>query len=156
MQYTSGSNSTTSIDHEYSIPQYETERPYVVVVDDDESILSVVMLLLETEGYTGIGFTESEQVLPFLEQMGGRGVQHLPTLMILDLMMPRVSGYEIAAALSQNESYRPISILIMTADARISDKSAVPGASDWLSKPFHIDTLIEKLEHYLAPVSIRS
>lgn len=155
MQYTSGSSRATSIDHEYSIPQYETERPYVVVVDDDESILSVVMLLLATEGYTGVGFTESEQVLPFLGEMGKRGEQHLPTLIILDLMMPRVSGYEIAAALSQDESYKHISILIMTADARICDKNAVPGADDWLSKPFHIDALIKKLEHYLAPVSIR-
>lgn len=156
MHYTTGNSSTISIDNEASIPRHVSERPYVVVVDDDQSILSVVMLLLRTEGYTGIGFTESEEVLPFLEKMGERGEQHLPTLLILDLMMPRVSGYEIAEALSQNACYRRTPILVMTADARVSNKNAVPGADDWLSKPFHIDTFIKKVEHYLAPVHSRS
>ena len=148
MHYTSRGNPTIFIDDEYS----EAEHPYVVVVDDDESIVSVIMLLLETEGYTGIGFSESEQVLPFLEGIGKHGKQHLPSLILLDLMMPKVSGYEIACWLSEHVSYSHIPILVMTADARIRDKSAVPGAADWLGKPFQIDTLITKLEHYLSPL----
>ena len=50
-------NDATSV----SIP----EEPYVLVVDDDQAILSVVMLLLETEGYISLGFSDSTKVLPF-------------------------------------------------------------------------------------------
>ena len=82
-------NDATSL----SIP----EEPYVLVVDDDQAILSVVMLLLETEGYTSLGFSDSTKVLPFLEELRRTG-QRLPTVLLLDLMMPVISGYDIAAA----------------------------------------------------------
>jgi DNA-binding response OmpR family regulator len=149
MQYTTEGNPILAIDDASAIPWTETERAYVLVVDDDQSILSVVMLLLETEGLTGIGLTESERVLPFLQEMEQRGSQHLPTLILLDLMMPKVSGYDIARWLAEHELYTGIPILVMTADARVRDKSAVPGADDFLFKPFQIDALISRVEHYL-------
>jgi CheY-like chemotaxis protein len=152
MKYTSIGNPMISIDDESSIPQAETERPYILVVDDDQSILSMLMSLLESEGYSCVGFSESQGVLPFLQEMGKRGERHLPTLILLDLMMPRVSGYDIARWLSEHEPYNHVPILVITADARVRDKSDVPGAEDILLKPFQIDALITKVEHYLLPL----
>jgi len=125
--------------------------PYILVVDDDQAILSVIMMLLETEGYAAVGFTESKRVLPFLEQAQRDGTMCLPSVILLDLMMPAISGYEIAARLSRHERYIHIPIIIMTADDKIRGASAVRGATDWLSKPFHIDRLLDKLECYLSP-----
>ncbi len=133
-------NDATSL----SIP----EEPYVLVVDDDQAILSVVMLLLETEGYTSLGFSDSTKVLPFLNELHATG-QKLPSVMLLDLMMPTVSGYDIAATITANEWSKQINIIIMTADHRISGAHNIPGASDWLSKPFRVEVLLDKLGVYL-------
>lgn len=133
-------NEATSL----SIP----EEAYVLVVDDDQAILSVVMLLLETEGYTSLGFSDSTKVLPFLEELRATG-QRLPSVILLDLMMPIISGYDIAAAIANNAWSKQITIIIMTADHRISGTHNIPGATDWLSKPFRIEVLLDKLGVYL-------
>ena len=137
---------------ESSLSQAEAEGPYILVVDDDQSILSMLMSLLATEGYNCVGFTESQWVLPFLQEMGKRGERHLPSLILLDLMMPVVSGYDIARWLSEHEPYNRIPILVITADARVHDKSDLPGAQDILFKPFQIDALLTLVEHFLAPL----
>jgi len=121
-------------------------RPYILVVDDEEAIVSVVMFLLETEDYSGVGISDSQKVLPFLQQAGS---QHMPSVILLDLMMKGLSGYAIAAELARNEQFAHIPIIIMTADNRVRSASAVPGAIDYLGKPFQISTLLSKLEHYL-------
>ncbi len=120
--------------------------PYVLIVDDDEAIVSVLMFLLESEQHAGVGLSDSKNVLPFLQQAGS---QHLPSVILLDLMMPQLSGYEIAAELSQNEQYANLPIIIMTADSRVRSASVVAGARDWVAKPFQLDTLLTKLEQYL-------
>lgn len=128
--------------------------PYILVVDDDQAILSVILMLLETEGYAAVGFTESKRVLPFLEQakVSQRdGTLCLPSVILLDLMMPGISGYEIAARLSMHERYAHIPIIVMTADYKIRGASAVRGATDWMGKPFHLDRLLDKLQCYLSP-----
>jgi CheY-like chemotaxis protein len=152
MLYSGAGNPILSIDDGSSIPPAETENPYILVVDDDQSIVSMLLSLLETEGYSCVGFSESQLVLPFLQEMGKRGVRHLPALLLLDLMMPVVSGYDIARWLSEHEPYHQIPILVITADARVRGKSDVPGVQDILLKPFQIDALLTLVEHFLAPL----
>ncbi len=127
---------------------YIPEEPYILVVDDDQAIFSVVMLLLETEGYTSLGFSDSTKVLPFLEELCETG-QKLPSVLLLDLMMPVVSGYDIAAAIANNELLKQITIIIMTADHRVTGAHNIPGASDWLSKPFRVELLLDKVGAHL-------
>lgn len=140
----------------FSIPEEENyailpavpDSPYVLIVDDDEAIITVLMFLLESENHVGVGISDSKKVLPFLQQAGS---QRLPAVVLLDLMMPGLSGYEIAAHLSQSEEYRHLPIIIMTADSRVRSASVVSGARDWVAKPFQLDGLLTKLEYYLAP-----
>lgn len=127
--------------------------PYVLVVDDDPGILSVVLLLLETEGYPTLGLSDSHKVQPFFEYLATTGKEkgiQLPSVVLLDLMMPMVSGYDIAAWLSQRDETATLPIVIMTADHRVSDIQTIPGATDLLSKPFQILSLLSKLEKYVA------
>lgn len=127
--------------------------PYVLVIDDDPGILSVVLLLLETEGYTAVGFSDSRKVQPFFEYLFTAGKEkgtQLPAVILLDLMMPAISGYDIAAWLSQRTETAALPIVIMTADHRVSDLTNIPGATDLLNKPFHIVSLLSTLEKYLA------
>jgi CheY-like chemotaxis protein len=152
MMYSSPGHPVLSIEDASSIPPAETEQPYILAVDDEQSILSLLMSLLESEGYSCVAFVGGQWVLPFLQEMGKRGKRHLPALLLLDLMMPGVSGYDIARWLSEHEPYNQIPILVITADARVHDTSVVPGAQDILLKPFQIEALLTLVEHFLAPL----
>ena len=124
-------------------------EPYVMVVDDDASILSVISFLLDTEEYPNMSLSDSTGVLPLIERIYSSGLR-LPSLILLDLMMPLLSGYDIAASLAQHEKLSHIPILVMTADHRVNAISSVPGANDLINKPFHIEVLLDKIQHFLS------
>jgi len=148
MQYAGVSTASIFIDDKSAstISDQLLRSPYVLVVDDDEAIVSVLLLLLEGEGFSGIGITDSRNVFPFLSQLE---TDQFPSVILLDLMMPVLSGYEIASKLSQSERYRHLPIIIMTADGRVRSASSVQGAIDYVAKPFQIDALMTKLKSHL-------
>ncbi|HKV57209.1 MAG TPA: response regulator [Ktedonobacteraceae bacterium] len=131
-----------------SVAENSIRTPYVLIVDDDAAIVDVIQFLLETEEYGGVGITDSLKILHFLDSLNDN---LLPSVILLDLMMPGLSGYEIASALAQNERYRHIPIIIMTADSRVQSVSGIQGAIDYVAKPFHLDPLLAKLKVYLDP-----
>ena len=150
MQYSNISAIALLAEERASLPETETSicTPYVLTVDDDEAIVDVIQFLLETEGYNGIGISDSLKVLSFLDSLPHVS---LPSVILLDLMMPGMSGYEIARALSQNERYQHIPIIIMTADSRVQSSNGVQWAIDFVPKPFRLDPLLAKLKAYLDP-----
>jgi len=150
MQYSSVSATALLADSPASQPIAEKsiQTPYLLTIDDDEAIVNVILSLLETEGYYGIGITNSLKVLRFLDSLHDN---LLPRVILLDLMMPGLSGYDIAANLSQNKRYQHIPVIIMTASSRVQGCSDIQGAVDYVAKPFHIDPLLVKLKSYLDP-----
>ncbi len=150
MQYSSISATALLADSPASQPVAEKsiQTPYLLTIDDDEAIVNVILSLLETEGYYGIGITNSLKVLRFLDSLHDN---LLPRVILLDLMMPGLSGYDIAACLSQNKRYQHIPVIIMTASSRVQGCSDIQGAVDYVAKPFHIDPLLVKLKSYLDP-----
>jgi len=150
MQYSSVSATALLADSPASQPIAEKsiQTPYVLTIDDDEAIVNVILSLLATEGYHGIGITNSLKVLRFLDSLHDN---LLPRVILLDLMMPGLSGYDIAANLSQNKRYQHIPIIIMTANSRVQSFSDIQGAVDYVAKPFHLDPLLVKLKSYLDP-----
>ena len=143
MQYTSKGSATTVVEQQGEA-WFVPASPYALIIDDDDSILSVVMLLLEMEGYAGLGISNSQDVLPFLAQ-----AEQLPSIILLDLMMPVVSGYDIATKLAQDERLARIPVIVMTADSRVQRAGEIAGAIDLVKKPFQVHMLLTKLEPYL-------
>ncbi|GCE13302.1 response regulator [Tengunoibacter tsumagoiensis] len=139
----------------YCTPQFTFHEPYILVVDDDHAILSVLMMVLENEGYAGLGLFESRRVYPFLEQIERSRRQgqmrSLPSLLLLDLMMPDVSGYELASRLSLHPTLSALPIIAISDDVTVSSVGMVSGASDLIGKPFYLDVLLEKLARYQSP-----
>ncbi len=123
--------------------------PYVLIIDDDKSIVHVIQSLLEIEGCNSIGMSSSLKVPGFLDALDDH---LLPSVILLDLMMPGLSGYEIATLLSQNERSKRIPIVVMTADGRVQGCSDIQGAVDFITKPFRLDPLLAKLKVYLNPL----
>lgn len=124
--------------------------PYVLIVDDDQSIVEVIQSLLEIEGCNGVGISDSRKVPAFLTSLPAN---LLPTIILLDLMMPGLTGYDIGLLLAQNERYRRIPIVVMTADIRVQGCGGVQGAVDFVRKPFSLDVLFSKLRLYLNPAA---
>jgi two-component system sensor histidine kinase ChiS len=129
-------------------PGTHIRTPYVLIVDDDKRIVDVIQSFLEIEECNGVGMSDSLKVPAFLNALGDH---ELPAVILLDLMMPGLSGYEIATLLSQIERYSHIPIIIMTADSRIQGCEGIQGAVDFVTKPFRLDPLLEKLKVYLTP-----
>src|ERR1700694_1052420 len=152
MQYFSAGATAILTNEQTSLSEAENsiQPPYVLTVDDDKAIVDVIQFLMETEGYNGFGISDSLKVLSFLNSLNDN---LLPSVILLDLMMPGLSGYEIARILSQNERYKQIPIIIMTADSRVQSFNDIQGAMGLVAKPFRLAPLLAKLKAYLDPPS---
>ena len=153
MQYSSISATALFPGEQTSLSEAVTSihPPYVLTIDDDKAIVDVIQSLLEAEGYNGFGISDSLKVLSFLNSLRDN---LLPSVILLDLMMPGLSGYEIAHILSQNERYKHIPIIIMTADSRIQSSNDIHGATGLVAKPFRLDPLLAKLKAHLGPPNL--
>jgi CheY-like chemotaxis protein len=105
----------------------------ILIVDDADANLRLLENLLSKEGFTQvISTSDSTQTLSLFKAFE-------PDLILLDLMMPDLDGYEILTLLAQhipNDTYMPV--LVLTADATIAArrKALALGAKDFLTKPF--------------------
>jgi signal transduction histidine kinase len=105
----------------------------VIVVDDHLSNLKVMVDLLERNGFTVIALTSGEQALQRLREGGT-----LPDLVVLDLMMPGMNGFELCREIRLSFDSFELPVLMVTAAFRTEEKLAAfdAGANDFLTKPF--------------------
>src|SRR5690349_3811691 len=109
-------------------PASSSARQLIIAVDDESDILRVLELALTDEGYEVLTIQRSTQALPLIRE-------RRPALVILDLMMPELTGMEV---LQQLRSFSAVPVIILT--ARGSNRDIVEGleggADDYLPKPF--------------------
>jgi len=114
----------------------------ILVVDDDASILEVVQIALESEGYHVQTITSSH------------GLQKLtndrPDLILLDMLLGGEDGRNICLRLKSNEETRHIPVIILSAHSDASEVADTSGADDFLEKPFDIDALLDIVGKYIA------
>ncbi len=104
----------------------------ILIVDDDVDTLRLVGLMLQRQGYQITAATNGQQGL-------SKAVEELPNLILLDVMMPDMDGYEVTRQLRQNSLTASIPILMFTAKTQLDDKVTgfEVGADDYLTKPTH-------------------
>lgn len=104
----------------------------ILIVDDDVDTLRLVGLMLQRQGYQISAATNGQQGL-------SKAVEELPDLILLDVMMPDMDGYEVTRQLRQNSLTAGIPILMFTAKTQLDDKVTgfEVGADDYLTKPTH-------------------
>lgn len=116
----------------------------ILVVDDDPEILGMLDIRLGKRGYHVIGAADGEQALE-------QARKENPALVVLDVMMPRMNGWEVARALRQDPATQAIKIIMLTAIGAQMNEMTSPlyGVDAYLDKPFqfaelekHIDALI--------------
>jgi DNA-binding response OmpR family regulator len=109
----------------------ENGRPLVLVADDDPDILALVSFRLERAGYDVLGAQDGDEALRL-------ALERTPDLAVLDVMMPKLDGYEVTTRLRQNGSTRRMPIILLTARVQEADiaRGFEVGADDYVKKPF--------------------
>jgi len=120
----------------------------ILIVDDDLDTLRLVGLLLQRQGYQISAATNGQQGLE-------KAFEEDPDLILLDVMMPDMDGYEVTRRLRQNPATVNIPILMFTAKTQLDDKVTgfEVGVNDYLTKPTHPSELQARVKTLLARVS---
>ena len=119
----------------------------ILIVDDDLDTLRLVGLMLQRQGYQISAATNGQQGLE-------KAFDEHPDLILLDVMMPDIDGYEVTRRLRQNPSTAETPILMFTAKAQLDDKVVgfEVGANDYLTKPTHPSELQARVKTLLTRV----
>lgn len=117
----------------------------ILVVDDDLDSLKLIGLMLQRQGYEVSAANAGHQAI-------AKATAEKPDLIILDVMMPDMNGYEVCRRLRANSETKPIPIIMFTAKTLIDDKVAgfEAGADDYLTKPTHPAELASRVRAILA------
>jgi PAS domain S-box-containing protein len=116
--------------------------PLVLLCDDDTSIHGVIKLVLESRGYRVVTVASGEEAI-------ARAALLQPSVILLDLLMPCMNGWETMALLKEQPDTKNIPIIIFSAWASEQDKSCHPEVANWLSKPPTMETLFETIKQSL-------
>ena len=105
--------------------------PRILVVDDEPKNIRILQILLEAKGYIVIAATHGQEALDQVKEAS-------PDLILLDIMMPRMNGYEVCERIRADEETQFIPIVMVTALTEAKDriKAIEVGADDFISKPF--------------------
>jgi DNA-binding response OmpR family regulator len=119
----------------------------ILLVDDEEDILDFLELILEEQGYSVIKANSGREALAAEKK-------HRPELIMLDIMMPEMDGWEVLKLLKADEEVTHIPVAMLTARTEMKDKiqGLQEGAIDYICKPFATKELLDKLEIILAQV----
>ena len=117
----------------------------IMVVDDEPDILLTVGQMLEMSGYEVIKATDGKDCLQKLEELNTT-----PDLILLDIMMPDESGWDVAAKIKENPDWSNIPIVFLTAKGdTMSIGMGGMAAADYIVKPFDVKDLITRINKIL-------
>jgi signal transduction histidine kinase/ActR/RegA family two-component response regulator len=122
-------------------PQPAEGQRRVLVVDDEPSIRKIVCKQLQVAGYDVLVAADGQEGLAMARE------GH-PDLIVLDVMLPKMNGHEVCAALRQDPGFTGVPILMLTAKSQRKDKEEglQHGADAYLTKPFQLEELLQRLQ----------
>jgi CheY-like chemotaxis protein len=114
----------------------------ILIVEDDLDIRSTVSDVLEDEGYLVASAANGREALEYLR----RGAT--PALILLDLMMPVMNGWQFRSEQQRDPRLSAIPVLVLSADNNVREKAEALGAAGYIQKPLHLDQLLTAIERY--------
>ena len=116
----------------------------ILIVDDEPSIVIPIQFLMEQQGYSVLVAENGEDALDAI-------YKYKPDLILLDIMLPRIDGYEVCEIVRLNPDYRNIKIIFLTAKGREVEiaKGLALGADAYITKPFSNTELVAKVKELL-------
>lgn len=122
----------------------------ILVVDDSPFIVEIIETILKDSGFEVIIADDGEKALQ-------KAKAESPEVIVLDLMLPKMNGYEVCKILKEDEKYQQIPIIMLTARVNDEDeaKGKQAGADVYMGKPFELDDLVVKVKELLERKNIR-
>ena len=116
----------------------------ILVVDDNPLNVKLARTVLVHAGYVVFDAYDALSALKQLEEVH-------PRIIIMDLLLPGMDGFELARLLKHDARYRDIPIIAMTASglARDEERARLVGCESYMAKPFEIDALLRQIDHFL-------
>lgn len=120
-------------------------RP-ILIIEDNEQNLYLATFLLERAGYSVVAARNGPDGIAAAAQV-------LPALILLDIQLPQMDGYDVARALRRNPALDGIPIVAVTSYAMVGDRerALAAGCNGYIEKPVNPDTFRAEIEKFLAP-----
>lgn len=124
----------------------ETAGGRILIVDDEPFIVEMVRFALEQAGYGCLVAYDGEEAIRIAREEN-------PGLILLDIMLPRLNGFQICRLLKFDERYRHIPIVMLTARTQARDRllGKETGADEYIVKPFDLPDLLRVVARHLPP-----
>ena len=113
----------------------------IIIVEDDASITEVLTLILERENYNVESFVNDEFIAGL--------AQNMPGLILLDLWLSGVNGKDICLSLKNDNQFKHIPVVIMSANRDVQQHAEEACADEYLAKPFDIAVLLSLVKKYM-------
>jgi DNA-binding response OmpR family regulator len=119
-------------------------KPRILIIEDEKDILTALQIRLVANGYEIIAAADGPDGLR-------KARTEKPDLIILDIMLPKLDGYQIARMLKYDENYAKVPILMLTAKVQQSDveQGLASGADAYMTKPFKAEELLAEISRLL-------
>jgi len=118
----------------------------ILIIDDEIDLVNLVKMRLEFHDYAVIPLYTSKRAVEISEREN-------PTLILLDVMMPDLNGYQVCSALKSNEKTKDIPVILFTANSvefkKLSEEYKNIGASGYIAKPFEPEALLTKVKELI-------
>ncbi len=127
----------------------DSSSPFILVVEDDEHIASLLRFMLERQGYRIELCSDGRAARQFVETS-----PNLPGLILLDVMLPFYDGFELVAIVRAQKGWSEVPIVMLTAKTMEADivRALDAGANDYIVKPFQPNELMARLRRFVKPV----
>ncbi len=122
----------------------EQKNKSVLIIDDDPYIVQMIDMLLKLKGYLTLTASNGIEAIKSV-------YSNIPDLVLLDVMMPKMNGYQVLRLIKSDPNLRNIPVLMLTAKVQEEDRTRglMSGADYYLTKPFEMVTLISKIEELI-------
>jgi two-component system alkaline phosphatase synthesis response regulator PhoP len=122
------------------------KRWTVLVVDDEPFICRSLSFVLRKDHYNVVEARNGEEALVAIRQ-------HRPDLVFLDVMMPKINGFEVTQQIKADPELRHVKIILLTAKGQDTDREVGrrAGADDYMTKPFSPSKILERARDILGP-----
>ena len=116
----------------------------ILIVEDEESLLKLESILLTSKGYDVRGVSNGQQALDAIDE------EH-PDLVLLDIMLPQIDGFEVCQRIKDNPETKDIPVIMLTAKKSREDmaRGEKVGADWYITKPFKSAMVIETIQRFL-------
>lgn len=124
--------------------KFSTNR--LVYIEDEQEMIDLVRLIMARRGFEVLGANGGRDGLALIRE-------NLPDLVLLDLMMPDMDGWDVYQQMKAEENLRDIPVIVITAKAQSIDKVLglhIAKVDDYISKPFSPTDLVESIEKVIA------